>query len=265
MRTIASLGLSLGAVLGVCLGIGSFQGCGGDTCAECQEENCGDLLSLCDEDPDCSCVASCTGDNGFPAIEDCLESCMLSERPTAFGPLEECVGIACPDGDECSSRGVHTAPDPFADVDTPGPGGGTLADCEFDPDQAFEPEGPTLQLESEDGEYCLRLERRDDGAGTNDNTAWTLLDVRLGPAGEVAHVDDPSNLCFYASHHNFLDYAHIWTGSTHHDLKLIEVGHGGDRIYELYTWSEGPIEGTCDATLDGEDPIGFVELFPVNG
>ena len=129
----------------------------------------------------------------------------------------------------------------------------------------FDPEGSVLQLESGDRNVCLRLERRDEGSGSLANTRWTLLDVRVGPLGEVAHVDGFADLCWYSSHHNFLDWGHVWTGGTRHDLKLNHDGHSGEWTYTLYTIEQGPLEsGVCAPLADGQGPIGpAISLFPV--
>ena len=112
---------------------------------------------------------------------------------------------------------------------------------------------------------CVRLERRSDGPGDAANTAYTLLRAHIGPLGTVADVDQAAALCWYASHHNFSDWAHVWTGTRRHDLHLEEYGHGGERSYALYTFSQGPLDGICAATADGVDPIGEpLKLFPVN-
>ncbi len=146
-------------------------------------------------------------------------------------------------------------------------GVGDLADCSFDDGLSFDGEGTVLQLESASADVCVRLERRNDGPGDYANTAWTLLDARVGPLGEVSHVDDQQALCWYDSHHNFLDWAHIWTTEgRHYDVKLKLDDHGGNRTYELHTFASGPAQAmTCGSWADGTDPIGGpIELFPFN-
>jgi hypothetical protein len=64
-----------------------------------------------------------------------------------------------------------------------------------------------------------------------------------------------------------VDWAHVWTGTTHHDLKIAEDGHGGARTYVLHTFAQGPLEAdSCAPTTDGSELIGggAIELFPVN-
>ena len=122
-----------------------------------------------------------------------------------------------------------------------------------------------LQLQSADADVCVRLERRNEGPGSLENVRWTLQDIRVGPPGQVAHVAAASDLCWYSSHHNFRDWAHIWTGTRHHGLKLEEDGHGGPRTYELLTFEQGPLTADeCAPLADGVDPIGPpISLFPV--
>ncbi len=247
-------------------------------CGECQEEKCADLLRICERDADCACLARCVGEDGIPGTDACLRDCGLSRRPGDYVPLEECVAVACPDSDECSTPSDYAIPstaDPDGGTSVPGPdastsvaglGGGELQDCSFDADLRFNAEGAVLQLQSADESICVRVERRDNGPGSLANTEWTLLEMRVGRLGEVALVDDPSALCWYSSHHNFSDWAHAWTGSRHFDLKLHEDGHGGARTYELYAFEQGPIDANACAPLaDGSDPIGGpIEGFPVN-
>jgi hypothetical protein len=103
------------------------------------------------------------------------------------------------------------------------------------------------------------------GGGSLANTEWTLLDIQLGPLGEVALVDDPAALCWFSSHHNFIDWARAWTGSRHFDIK-IEGFNAASRTYLLYTFEQGPIDASaCAPTITGYDCIGEpIELPPVN-
>ena len=252
---------------------GAWCGCGGggggSACAECLSEKCDDLVAYCGDDPGCLCMVDCTGAEGIPGIEGCLITCDLTERPAAFLAIEECTAVACPDsGDECATPSDWTPPgsDVTCEGSNAGIGGGALADCSFDPDLPFDPDGAILQLESADQSVCVRLERRDDGAGSLANTNWTLIDIRVGPVGEVALVDDSAEHCWYSSHHNFRDWAHGWTGTRHFDLLLHEDGHGGDRTYELYVFEQGPLDsGSCAPSAEGSMCIdGPIELLGVN-
>jgi hypothetical protein len=242
-----------------------------ETCGDCRDEKCSDLVEYCVEDDDCKCMSDCLGDKGMPGVTGCLDSCGLKERPPAFVPLEDCVAVACPDAeDECSTPDDYEAPEVAyvdAGVQDASIASGDLADCGFEAGLAFDPEGEVLQLESADKSVCVRLERRSDGSGGLANTKYTLLNLWVGPVGEVVHISDASKLCYYASHHNFKDWAHVWTGTRHHDLMLAEDGHGGARTYELHTAVQGPLdkELPCAPLADGTGPIGApVPLFPVN-
>ncbi len=243
--------------------------CGsGEVCADCMDEKCSDLLALCEAEAECGCMAACMGETGVPGVTGCLDTCGLAERPVAFIPVETCVAVACPDsGDECATPDDWTAPESMiCEGSMLGIGSGTLPDCSFDPGLGFDPDGTVLQLESADQNVCVRLERRDDGAGTLANTSFTLLDMRVGPLGEVALIEEPSSQCWYSSHHNFRDLAHAWTGTRHYDLVLAEDGHDGTRGYELYVFEQGPIDaGSCAPSIDGSECIdGPIALFPVN-
>lgn len=232
-------------------------------CSECIDEKCADLIPYCVEDDDCACMLTCMRQEGVVGVEDCLTQLDLPARPTGFAQIEECVAYACPDEDECATPDDWTPPDADLECDGLGSGGlgsGTEADCGFDTTLDFDPLGDVLQLQSLEGDFCVRLERVAEGEGSLQNTSWTLLDIRIGPLGEVVHIDDPSELCWYSSHHNFQDWAHIWTGSLHYDLAVKEDGHGGTeeghdgaRRYHLYVFEEGPlVEGECPATANGE-------------
>jgi len=244
--------------------------CAEDTCGECVDEKCLDLADICDDDPNCACMADCLGDQGIPGVEGCLESCGLTERPADFVPLEECVAITCPDEDECSTPNNYVPPEIPSSDDTSAleehGGGGDLADCGFDTGIAYDHEGSTLPLESQNSNVCVRLERQDEGAGNLANTEWSLLELRAGPLGGVSLVDDPADMCWYSSHHNFFDWGHAWTGSVRYDLKLKEDDHGGPRTYALYPYGQGPVDhGACSATTDGSDPIGDpIAMYPYN-
>lgn len=249
-----------------------------EACAECQQEKCSDLLGICQQEADCGCLARCTAREGIPGVDECLDECGLQERPAAFVPLQECMAVACPDSDECSVPAGYTV-EPVAGTGGSQPpagsgglsgtadiGGGELADCSFDPAFVFDPEGEILQLQNADGTVCVRLERRNEGQGSQANTRWTLLEMRVGPLGEVFLVDDPSDMCWYSSHHNFTDWAHAWTGSRRFDLKLYEDGHGGPRVYLLHVFEQGPVDpAACAPLADGTGPLGDpIDLYPVN-
>jgi hypothetical protein len=238
-------------------------------CSECIEEKCADLIPSCRENQGCSCMLDCITEEGLPSVDPCKEELGLSQLPEGFPSLEECVAFACPDSDECSTP-VDWSP-PGADLKcdhtgTGGFGGGDQPDCGFDPAIGFDPLGDVLQLEAADGTICVRLERRDDGSGSLENTFWTILDVRVGPPGEVAQVSAEQDICWYSSHHNFRDWVHVWTGSRRFDVVLKHEGHGGPWRYYLYAFEQGPLPSTCPAVPEGEGCIdGPIVLHPYEG
>jgi hypothetical protein len=210
-------------------------------------------------------MSDCLGAEGIPGVDACLASCDLAERPLAFAALEECVAVACPDSeDECSVPADYVFPDGTVLETTDEIGDGALPDCGFDDALAFDPLGDVLQLESIDGSVCVRLVREDLGPGDQANTAYALVSLTVGPLGRVSSVSAELALCWYASHHNFADWAHAWTGTRHYDLKLEESGHGGERSYELLSFAQGPLlDAGCAPVADGTSPIGeALKLFP---
>jgi len=44
--------------------------------------------------------------------------------------------------------------------------------------------------------------------------------MRVGPLGEVVLIDNPADVCWYSSHHNFNDWAHAWSGSRHYEVRV---------------------------------------------
>ncbi|OGQ10431.1 MAG: hypothetical protein A2138_08295 [Deltaproteobacteria bacterium RBG_16_71_12] len=237
-------------------------------CAACVQEKCSELSARCSADADCACVEQCFGAAGVPGIDACIEGCGLAARPALFFDVEECAAAACPDAeDECATPAGYQPPDDGTVLTTTAPiGGGSLADCGLDDTLPFDPASSIIQLQSIDGSVCVRLERRDDGPGDAANTAWTLLRARLGPLGSVADVDDAAALCWYSSHHNFADWAHVWTGTRRHDVHLEVFGWGGLRSYALHTFEQGPLDAACSPTADGITPVGApLALFPYDG
>ncbi|MCC7382194.1 MAG: hypothetical protein IT384_10210 [Deltaproteobacteria bacterium] len=240
---------------------------GAGACSGCVDEKCADLRASCEGVPDCACVSGCLGLNGVDGIPACLNAAGFLDRPPRFGALEECVAVACPDVDECSTPAGWMPP---VDVVCPGSaagiGGGSLADCGFDRGLRFDPLGPILQLENAALRVCARIERRHDGAGSLANTQWTLLSLRVGPEGQVAQIDQAGDGCWYSSHHNFRDWIHAWSGQRHFDLVLKQYGATGARTYSLYVFEQGPLNASaCPAAAEGSSCIqGPIELSPVN-
>jgi len=237
----------------------------GGSC-RCMGEKCVDLVKICQRNAACGCMASCLGQRRVGGISSCLSDNGLAERPPGFAALEECVGVACPDADECSTPvgwkppADVTCPDTAASI-----AGGSLPDCSFDPTLRFDPLGAVLQLQSADRSVCARIRRRNDGAGALANTKWTLIDMRVGPVAQVG-LASASAGCWYSSHHNFRDWVHAWTGTRHFDLAIKQYGHGGMRTYLLYVFEQGAVDtATCAAAPEGAMCIrGPIQLLPVN-
>lgn len=239
-----------------------------EVCTRCAGEDCCELWQRCGNDTRCGCVAICVGAAGLVELSGCLDSCGVMGSPPGFRVLADCMALNCPDSDECSAPPAFSPPPDIearASSSTDTIGSGVLADCSFDPDLAFDPLGEVLQLQSADGGVCLRLERRNEGAGSDENTRWTLLDVRVGPLGAVVHVGDPTAVCWNSSHHNFFDTAHVYSGTRHYDVEVHQMDHTGPTTYLLHTFEQGPLEsGFCSPTTDGLCPVGDpIELLPV--
>jgi hypothetical protein len=237
-------------------------------CGECIAEKCCELAELCSADADCACMAMCIAAQSLAGVDGCLGSCGVDGSPPGFAALATCVAPTCPDGDECSAPAGFAPPpelEPSCQSSSTELGSGTLADCSFDDSLAYDPDGAILQLESVDGSICARIERRDDGMGSMANIQFTLISILVGPLGEVVQLDDPADVCWYSSHHNFNDWAHAWSGSRHYDLKMARADHGVAPTYSLQVFEQGPLEGaSCPALAEGSCQIGdTIELFPV--
>ena len=79
-------------------------------------------------------------------------------------------------------------------------------------------------------------------------------------------LDNPADVCWYSSHHNFNDWAHAWSGRRHYDLKMARADHGVAPTYALHVFEQGPLDAaSCPPTSEGTCRIGdAIELFPVN-
>ncbi|MBI4816768.1 MAG: hypothetical protein HY791_10945 [Deltaproteobacteria bacterium] len=235
-------------------------------CSVCVQEKCADLVALCKTDSDCAAMAECLAAEGVGGLPACQSRLELIARPPGFAAVETCVAVACPDEDECSTPGDWVAPEEVACEETNTPvAGGELPDCGFDSSLRFDPAGSVLQLYSADKRVCARIERRNDGSGSLANTQWVPVRVELGEVGKVASVTSPNDLCWYASHHNFRDWLHVWTGTRRFELLLELYGHEGARTYSLYVFEQGPVDAmACPAELEAQACVaGPIELFPV--
>lgn len=256
---------------GTCEATGAFSGpmlrdCNlPGACGRCMwEKACASFQFRCAKDADCVCMAECVAVSGVNAVQTCLGQCALGEIPAGFA--EWVKGAS----DMCWDEGCGTLAEPVADPAAPSggeTGAGSELDCGFDDTVAFDPCGEVLQLESEDGSLCVRIERRDDGPGGDANTGWTLLDARIGPRGQVCHVEQAADLCWFSSHHNYADWAHITCGELHYDLNMAKNCGTENRFpsptFRLHVFEGGPGGGECAPTADGSCPVVEpIELFP---
>lgn len=124
---------------------------------------------------------------------------LLASRADALNALNR---ILRSDRQPARLHGVREArggpPEPPGQTSGGSIGAGAEPSCFFDANLRYDPCGLVFQLQSADGNICLRIDRRNDGPGNDANTSWTLLDVRVGPLGQVCHTDDPAALCLAA-------------------------------------------------------------------
>jgi hypothetical protein len=236
-------------------------------CGDCIWEKCCALADLCTVNEDCACMTMCIATASVGGTNNCLTTCGLAGSPPGFADLLSCAASACSNaggvGGECSvPAGFEPPPDlPGTDpMSSAGIGSGALPDCGFVASGASE---SVLQLESADGGVCVRIERRDDGPGSLANTRWTLLSMLVGPPGEVVLIDDPADMCWYSSHHNFNDWAHASSGSRYYEVKMHYAGHATEPTFTLTVSERGPAAaGSCSPVSDGICSIATMELFP---
>jgi hypothetical protein len=235
-------------------------------CGRCMwEKACASFLFRCAHDADCVCMAECVGSAGVGGTESCLDQCGLTESPPGFAEWVKGASDMCWD-EGCGVLG-EPPPDPGA-VTGGDTGSGTEPDCAFDTNLSYDPCGEVLQLQSEDGSFCVRIERREDGPGGDANTSWTLLDARVGPLGQVCHTDDTAGLCWFSSHHNYSDWAHVTCGDLHYDVNMAKNCGVEDRspspTFRLHIFESAPTGGTCAPTADGSCPVvAAMDLLPV--
>jgi hypothetical protein len=210
-------------------------------------------------------MAECVASAGVRGTESCLGQCDLTESPPGFAEWVKGASDMCWD-EGCGTLG-EPPPEPGS-ITGGSPGAGTEPDCAFDTNLSYDPCGPVLQLQSEDGSFCVRIERREDGPGGDANTRWTLLDVRVGPLGQVCHSDDPANLCWFSSHHNYSDWAHVSCGDLHYDVNMAKNCGTENRnpspTFRLHVFEQGPTDSACAPTADGSCPVVTpMDLIPV--
>ena len=237
-------------------------------CGSCMwEKACTNFLFRCAHNEGCVCMAECVASTNVAGTTSCLGQCGLTEIPPGFAEWVKGASDMC--WDEGCGRLDEPTVGPSAANSEGSPGAGTDPDCVFDTNLTYDPCGPVLQLESADKSLCARIERRNDGAGDNANVHWTLLDVRLGPLGQVCHASEASEQCWFSSHHNYIEWLHISCGGLHYDLN-IGTGCGKqlnpDSTFVLHVFEDGPapVTDACNPTADGTCSIvAPIDLFPV--
>jgi hypothetical protein len=230
------------------------------SCGSCMwEKACDQFLFQCAHNADCVCMAECVAMSGVEGRDACLGTCGLIENPPGFAQWVKLASDMCWD-EGCGRLDVLPT---SGEGSTDNIGAGNLPDCAFDPGLQYDPCAEVWQLQSADGNICLRIDRRNDGAGDNANTAWTLLDVMVGPLGEVCHVNEPSELCWFASHHNHADWAHVTCGNRHYDIDIgsrcgEKAPPDATSVIQLHVFDAQPLGATCAPTVEGVCPIGSV-------
>lgn len=236
-------------------------------CGRCLwEKACPQFLFQCAHDAGCVCAAECVANADVASTQSCLSQCGLSASPPGFAEWVKLASDMC--WDEGCGRLSGSPPDPPSTPSGASIGAGTEPTCLFDANRRYDPCGSILQLQSADGSICVRIDRRNDGPGTDFNTGWTLLDVLVGPLGEVCHTNDPAALCWFASHHNYADWAHVSCGNRHYDLNVANNcgAHNTNPspTFRLHVSESGPPAGGCGPANDGTCPVGPpIDLFPV--
>ncbi len=99
--------------------------------------------------------------------------------------------------------------------------GGVAADCGFDDSVVWDRYATIWQLQSDDGQTCVWLERRNDSEPDIIYKAvpFTLLDFKAGHAGVVDHMEDPGKMSWTSTHHNWMDVAEAWDDAVRYRLE----------------------------------------------
>lgn len=230
------------------------------SCGSCMwEKACDQFLFQCAHNAECVCMAECVAQSDVTNTDNCLGDCGLTAIPPGFAQWVKLASDMCWDEGCDRLAGLPTSAEtPSSD----GIGAGNLPDCAFDPGLQYDPCAEVWQLQSADGNVCLRIDRRNDGPGDNANTTWTLLDVLVGPLGEVCHVNEPTEMCWFAAHHNHADWAHVTCGNRHYDIDIgsrcgEKAAPDAVSVIQLHVF-EGPPEATCAPTVDGLCQVGTV-------
>ncbi len=178
-------------------------------------------LSACSKDPDDTVTAgestSAADSTGTTDAADTTADPSPTEPDTTTSPGTSTDATTDPTTDATTDP----TPDPTATTTTDATTGGGVADCGFDPGLAYARDALIYQLESDDGATCVWLKRRDDSEPDVIYKAvpYTLLELKAGHAGAVAHVTDPAMLTWESTHHNWEDVATATDGAVRYRLE----------------------------------------------
>lgn len=131
--------------------------------------------------------------------------------------------------------------DPNApDADPNAPDAAPVVGCDFEAGVGYTLLAETLQLESDDGQSCVKLTRRDDSEPEIIYKAvpFTLLTFRMSHGGESVFVDDLARLDWESTHHNWADVGEALTATTRYEL-VFQYGNTFEDEFELSAYALG--------------------------
>ena len=149
-------------------------------------------------------------------------------------------------GEDGSDVGEDSGTDASHDagVDAGDAGGGDLAtaDCQFDPSVTWFILGEILQMQSADQSTCVWMRRKNEcpDGWICMAVPFSLLEIRIGHAGQVVEINDPAALSWASTHHNWEDVGQATANGTTYTLSGVQYG----QQYELLATgaeSYGPI------------------------
>jgi hypothetical protein len=173
-------------------------------------------------------LTACGADDHTDPTGDPGDSSTGDTGTTESDPTEVEPGTGTTTATTTATTTTATTSDSTTEADTTttttGPDtttGNGVADCGFDPDLAYARDATIYQLVSDDGETCVWLERRDDSEPDVIYKAvpYTLLAFRAGHDGAVEFFDEPAQLLWESTHHNWLDAAEAWNTTVRYRLQ----------------------------------------------
>lgn len=156
-------------------------------------------------------------------------------------PLPACSSDSNDPGGGAADAAAGADADPNApDADPNTPDAAPAADCDFEGGVGYTLLAETLQLESEDGQSCVKLTRRDDSEPDVLYKAvpFTLLTFRMSHGGESVFVDDLVKLDWESTHHNWADVGEALTDTVRYELAFQFVDSFEDE-FELSAYAVG--------------------------